>query len=177
MERAMIFIDGSNLYRNLKSAELPTKLNFQKFVEKLATGCTLIKTFYYNSPVPQEAMPEEYKKQRSFFSKISSIPRFELIKGRLEKRKVTVDGKEGITYAEKGVDVNLAVDLIRFAILNKYDVAILVSEDGDFVPAVKVVQEEGKRVIVALANKGYHLRNTCDDKIILDAEYLRDCSL
>jgi uncharacterized LabA/DUF88 family protein len=33
---------------------------------------------------------------------------------------------------EKGVDVNLAVDLVTFAYENKYDVAMVISNDGDF---------------------------------------------
>lgn len=45
---------------------------------------------------------------------------------------------------EKGVDIGLAVDLVRN--LNQYDMAVLFSGDGDYVPAVKVIQEAGKKV-------------------------------
>lgn len=43
---------------------------------------------------------------------------------------------------EKGVDIGLAVDLVRK--LEDYDMAVLFSGDGDYVPAVQVIQEAGK---------------------------------
>jgi len=38
----------------------------------------------------------------------------------------------GDTAVEKGVDVTLATDLLRMGWMNLYDVAVLVSGDGDF---------------------------------------------
>jgi len=45
---------------------------------------------------------------------------------------------------EKGIDIGLAVDLIRKR--DDYDLALLFSGDGDYVPAVRVIQGWGKRV-------------------------------
>jgi hypothetical protein len=43
---------------------------------------------------------------------------------------------------EKGVDVALAVDLVRYALIDKsFDVGIVVSTDTDLIPAIKVVCE------------------------------------
>jgi hypothetical protein len=42
---------------------------------------------------------------------------------------------------EKGVDVSLATDLIRLTYEQQYDVAIIVSQDWDFGPAVKLARE------------------------------------
>ena len=47
--------------------------------------------------------------------------------------------------SEKAVDVNLAVD--RLELSGIYDVAIIVSGDGDYVPAVQAVKDRGKRVV------------------------------
>ena len=46
---------------------------------------------------------------------------------------------------EKAVDVKLAIDLSELR--NIYEVAIIVSGDQDYVPAVQVVKDHGKRVI------------------------------
>jgi len=46
---------------------------------------------------------------------------------------------------EKAVDVKLATDLI--VLRDIYDVAIIVSGDQDYVPAVQVVKDSGKRVV------------------------------
>ena len=49
---------------------------------------------------------------------------------------------------EKKVDINIAIDIISLAYENVYDIAVLVSGDGDFVPAVKKVKELDKNVEV-----------------------------
>ena len=42
---------------------------------------------------------------------------------------------------EKGVDVSLALDLVRAAYDQRYEVAIIVSQDSDFGPAVRLAKE------------------------------------
>jgi len=54
---------------------------------------------------------------------------------------------------EKSVDVKLAVDLI--VLREIYDVALIVSGDQDYVPAVQVVKDSGKRVV----NVAFEMRN------------------
>ncbi len=46
---------------------------------------------------------------------------------------------------EKAVDVKLATDLI--VLREIYDIAIIVSGDQDYVPAVQVVKDAGKKVV------------------------------
>ena len=46
---------------------------------------------------------------------------------------------------EKAVDVKLATDMI--VLRDIYDVAIILSGDQDYVPAVEVIKDSGKRVI------------------------------
>ena len=46
-----------------------------------------------------------------------------------------------LVVSEKGVDVALAVDLVRLAITRAYDVAILVSRDTDLMPALETVRD------------------------------------
>jgi uncharacterized LabA/DUF88 family protein len=47
----------------------------------------------------------------------------------------------------KGVDSAIVTDLLSLAWENAYEVAILVSSDADFVPAVERLQEKGFKVI------------------------------
>lgn len=49
---------------------------------------------------------------------------------------------------QKGIDVQLAVDLVSNAYLNNYDVAILCSGDVDLVSSIKLVKSLGKKVIL-----------------------------
>lgn len=51
--------------------------------------------------------------------------------------------REGLRWRgrEKGVDVRMAIDLLRFAQKGMFDVAIVVSEDSDLNPAIRDVYE------------------------------------
>lgn len=91
------------------------------------------------------------------------IPGFHVILCRLRK-----DG-EG-KYTVKGDDIQIAVDMVRLAYENAYDTAILVSGDGDFVPAIKTVQKLGKKVGNAYFHKtsSDFLKSVCDSSILLD---------
>ena len=68
----------------------------------------------------------------------------------------------------------MAVDLVKGAYKNFYDVAIVVSGDGDFVPAVKAVREEKKIVENAYFKKSAsnNLRMNCDKSLMLKREIL-----
>src|SRR5207249_1332686 len=48
---------------------------------------------------------------------------------------------------EKGVDAAIVTDLLSLAWQNAYDLAVLVTSDADFVPAVKSVQAKGLKII------------------------------
>jgi hypothetical protein len=64
--------------------------------------------------------------------------------------------------AEKGVDAALVTDLLSLAWQRAYDVAVLVSGDADYIPAVEYVQSQGLKVInAAWASKGHELRREC----------------
>ena len=52
-------------------------------------------------------------------------------------------------YVEKQVDVRLAIDLVHLANQDEYDVAYLLSADGDFVPAVEEARRLQKKVFAA----------------------------
>lgn len=84
---------------------------------------------------------------------------FRLQKGHL------IDGKQ------KEVDVSIAVDMLTHAIADNYDVAILISGDRDFIPAIHAVQNLGKRVEVAA------FRDTVSDVTTQVADRYTDLSM
>ena len=168
MKRVMIFIDGSNFYHCCKSAFGKTKLDFEKFCNKLIGDREHIRTYYFNAP-RDRSDNEVYREQQKFFARLYNIPNFEVKLGRLEKR----NGK----MVEKGVDINLAVTMLSKAYKNHFDVAILISGDADFVQAVQEVKDTGKHVELAFFENAlcYHLRKECDRFIRLTTDFLNDC--
>ena len=173
-ERVIIFIDGSNHYHILKNMFKNSKkmfgFNFEKFVKYLIGNRRLVRVYYYNSPLDRMKDEETYIKQQQFFDKIKRIPNFSLILCRLQKQKI--DGK--IIYFVKEDDIHLAVDMVKLAYNNAYDTAILVSTDGDFVPAVRAIKEIGKNAenIGFETVFSYHLRQECDKFIKLKKEVI-----
>ncbi len=163
-EKVMIFIDGSNFYHLLKNIYKDSKdladFKFDKLAKFIVGKRKLIRIYYYNAILDQQKNAEKYKKQQQFFEKLKLIPDFEVIKCRMQKDKV--DGE--IRYSVKEDDIHIAVDLVKLAYNDAYDTAILISSDGDFVPAIKAVKETGKKVEnVGFKNKfSWHLKQTCD---------------
>ena len=154
-----IFIDGSFLFRCANN--MSTRINYKKLKNLfLNTGDHLVSTSYYT------ALPNEYdmeEKHRTFLRvlkkdvrvKVRSVPlltAFDIAHGTAQQQALPPDAlaiHHNNTRYSKGEDILLACDMVKGAYTNQYDVCILISGDGDFVPAVHAVQDAGKPVIVA----------------------------
>lgn len=168
-ERVMVFIDGSNLYQSLKKETGDGRLDFSAFVELLLSGRRLIRTYYYNTALNQNDQPQEYKEQQKFFAQLRKIPYFTVKLGYLA-------GRLG-SFVEKGVDVRIAADMVKYAYEDCFDTGILVSGDGDFAYVVEVVKESGRHVEVVCCKTGSanELRQAADKTTILNPEILAPC--
>ena len=146
--------------------------NFDRFVKEIIGKRTLVRTYYYTAPLDWKKDKETYEKQQKFFEKLKRISNFKLVLCRMQK--VKINGKT--IYQVKEDDIHLAVDMVRLAYNNAYDTAILVSSDGDFVPAVKAVQETGKNVEnIGFETKfSYHLKQECDRFRKLNKENIKN---
>lgn len=80
---------------------------------------------------------------------------------------------------EKGIDVQLSVDLIRFAFNNSYDIAIIISSDGDYVPAIQLAKDLGKIIYNAyfVGSESYHIKNVVDKFIPIDKNLIMSSQL
>jgi uncharacterized LabA/DUF88 family protein len=79
---------------------------------------------------------------------------------------------------EKRTDVNLAIDMLVGAFYNKYDKAILISGDSDFIKVVQEVKKLGKEVYIVIPeNEGVKnarkLINNADGYYALDKEFYK----
>lgn len=168
-ERVCFFIDGSNFYHSLRETFETEETDFgaEKFkalVDFLLQGRSLISCFYYNAPLDRSKNDKVYWKQQKFFDNLRALPGFNVVLCRMRKN-------ENGTYTVKGDDINLAIDMVSLAYENAYDTAVLVSGDGDFVPAIKKTQKLGKKVENAYFCRSYssYLRKTCDKSTMLDS--------
>ncbi|RKZ28596.1 NYN domain-containing protein [bacterium] len=168
-KRAMVFIDGNNLYFGLKKNVGNYNLNYEKFLERLTEKYDLIRGYFYTALFKKEDDERLFNNQQKFLTYLMEVPYMQVVTGRMERR--------GDDLIEKGVDVQLAIDLVRFGAEKVYDVGFIVTGDGDYAPAVEAVKDMGLNVISAFFpfEVSIHLKHVCDKFIALDYEYLRDC--
>ncbi len=124
-QRVGIFVDVQNLYysaRNIYNA----RVNFNEVLNEALGNRKLIRAIAY---VVKADMPEE----QNFFDA-------------LEKAGFEVKAKDLQTFAggsQKGDwDVGIAMDIIKQ--MNKLDVVVLASGDGDFAPLLEYLQMTGQ---------------------------------
>ena len=173
-----IYIDGNNFYFSVKRA-FGVKVDIGKFCKKLADKDNLRKINYYTANVEQKNNPKVYAEQQKFFEVLRKIDKLTIVFGRLEKHK-----ESGVIfYVEKASDINLALDLVLDAQSNIYDVAYLVSNDGDFSGAVSAaINRFGKKIVyVAVGNRNskisYHLKKVASEMLKIDKDFIEDIKL
>jgi len=144
--RTVLFFDGQNLYHGAKDAWAPVPHSPGNVyawpsydVESISSWLVSRKAgrrlqqvrFYTGVPDPHRGNVEEF--WHGFWTNKLR---------HLGSRGVYVyRGRVNAGGQEKGVDVSLAIDLIRLTYESAYDVAIILSQDADFIPAVKLAKE------------------------------------
>lgn len=142
-ERIIVYIDGSNLYFKLKKLLIrdTSQFNYRGLAQYLTTGKLITEINYYVGVVQPKRNDDQahkiYKGQLTLFNTLIE-QNIKIIKGFLMK-------SNGV-YHEKGVDVNIAVDLLVGAYENLFDTAILLSSDTDLIPAIQKIKSLGKKL-------------------------------
>ena len=146
MLNTILFFDGQHLYRSAKDAWRPSpavgpsNYSWPSYdVEKLA-----------NTLVSRD--PQRVIKQIRFYTGVPDLNvdqfwhKFWTNKLRyLKSRGIeTYKGRINSSGQEKGVDVRIAIDLVQLTYEQKYEVAMIISQDWDFGPAVRLAKEIAK---------------------------------
>jgi len=145
---AVGFIDGQNLYRHAKDAFGHHHPNYDpvKLLNAVckARGWQPAGTRFYTGVPVQERQPmwHAYWSSRLLSMRRAGVIVFSrAIRYRTEEISLP-DGTmyEVDTAQEKGVDVRLAVDVMRLAIAKQYDVAVIFSQDQDLVEVAEEIR-------------------------------------
>ncbi len=190
MSRVAIFMDGSNFGRLLEQYcadnDFPWSIDYQYLQEDLLRGRRHVGTHYYNSIVPpyKSRKGGTPAKARKTFREKKRL--FEKLRGlgfclHIEEIDTTTrryhkcskcghlhppPGNQRGNLKEKMTDSSLILDMLKMAQEGKYDVAVLVSSDGDFAWAASVVKSMGLEVEwVTFAHYGVSklLREVCGE--------------
>ncbi len=147
-EKSLLLIDGGYLDFLQRSFGSP-RLDYGRMANAICTHFkwTLLRCVYFNclpylsgNPSPEEQ--EAYRKKDGFYQRLQKLDRFEVKLGRLAYRGMDeLSGKP--VLEQKQVDVLLAIEMVYAAARRSVDNIILLSGDGDFLPALELVKREG----------------------------------
>lgn len=171
-----IFVDGTNFYLARQYNGVEYKVDLNRLATRLSSGYHFVKLNYYTSPLA-DSHGTAYRNQQRFFAELQKSSRINLVLGRNEPRR----DRYGQRYhVEKETDVNLAVDMVVGAYTDRFDVAMLVAGDSDYVRAIRALLDVGKRVVWCHLSSQLHtdqLAQVCPEKRDLDEKFLRTCAL
>ena len=157
--RVMVFIDYRNVFEPIHNTTFrDTRLDLYRLTQILVGSRELIGAYVFDS-VERNAAPDDETVATHNKLRESGF------------RVVTYDLQHtDIGTVQKEVDVSLGVEMVEHALLNHYDVAIVISGDRDFFPAMRKVQAAGKRVEVAAfdSTRGEEWKRTADMYYLLD---------
>lgn len=175
----MLFIDGSNLFYDWKKTNSASQLDIEKYINYIKSkhpGVDFIRTYYFVS---------ETTSNGAFLKQINKIPFCQVITGRLQEKTVKIESGHNLrcsscgglvtgsisVQTDKGTDVNIAVEMLKHAYNNVYDLAILVSRDADFAGVVKIIKNLSKNVELVLLetskSSAQELTDTVDDVLVI----------
>ena len=152
-QRVAVFIDAQNMYHSARSL-FGGRLNFKNLLITAVGGRQLIRAFGY-------VIRTKTGEEKAFVEA--------LIKLGIES--LEKDLQEFFGGAKKADwDVGIAVDAIRTAAI--VDTVILASGDGDFIPLVEYLKNQGRRVEVIAFGRSSSgkLKEIADDFIDLGEE-------
>ena len=179
MKRVAVFIDGSNFYNGLRDNIGRMDVDFHRFGRKLAEMAEgeLLRIYYYNARVDPDFDPDNYEKQQRFITHLAHTPHLTLRLGKLVYYQVRGEEAGRKHYAvEKGLDVKLAIDLVRLAVNRACEVAVIVSGDKDLAEVVEYGKEMGLEVVSAFFPRGLSesLATRADKVFYLNEESLEE---
>jgi len=183
-EIAIMFIDGNNWYHNANQIIDVKEIDFLKLADLISKKFDLkIKEVRYYNSIPDISENKlKYHKHMNFLKDLESKD-IKVFKRKLQRNsnKEVLKNKEKIldrldlcntckpivfqncyncigntSKREKGIDVKIAVDMIRKCLIEKEcNICILISGDADFIPAMLTIKDAKKEVITACVFTGY----------------------
>ncbi|MCY4281607.1 MAG: NYN domain-containing protein [Gammaproteobacteria bacterium] len=145
----------------------------QKFLHQLKT---FDKVNYFLGRVERREMKGASKKLNKWLNALPNRPDVSISPKIVEELR-RVASIDSVTWVEKAVDVMIATDMVSMAHENKYDIAYLLSADGDFTHAIKKVRDAGCKILVASPVPGYQISKAADSFIRLDRKFFHGCWL
>lgn len=162
MIRTNVYIDGFNLYYGALKKTPYRWLNIQHLCELLLQAHNVIGQIKYFTALvsarPND--PDQTVRQQLYLRALATLPKVSVHYGHFLTHAVTMPmvvppGQPAkfcrvIKTEEKGSDVNLATHLLHDAHMDRFDLAVVVSNDSDLLEPIKIVRSELKKRVGVL---------------------------
>ena len=160
--RVGLFVDLSNLYYCIQKKFNRRKLNYEKYRDFIAEIGDLEYMIAYGAQIKDEA--------NLFFRTLRNLG-FE-VKWKHPKFFVNKDKKNNTTKLKHKADwdVGIVIDVVR--LMNKVDIIVIGSADGDMRELVCYAKDKGKTVVAYGTNISKDLREVCDKCIEIPTSML-----
>ncbi len=141
-------------------------MNYRKLAEQVIGPEDTIEGVFYFTAFAYWNRPK-VARHKEYIKVLRSVG-VEVIRGRFMRKETECHlcHRFYVTHEEKRTDVNIALKILRDAIEDRYDRALIISADSDLLPAIKAVQNcvPGKDigVMFPIGRGGYELRNNAD---------------
>ncbi len=151
-QRVGVLIDVQNLYHSAKNLH-NARVNFKEVLKTAISDRNLIRVFAY-------VISTKTGEEKPFFEALTKLG----IETRIKELQEFYGGAKKADW-----DVGLVIDAIRLA--PSVDTIVIVSGDGDFIPLVEYLKNQGKRVEVVAFGKSSSskLKEEADEFIDLSA--------
>ncbi|MCW5589075.1 MAG: NYN domain-containing protein [Legionellales bacterium] len=159
-KRTIVYVDGFNLYYgSLRKTDYKWLDLKRLFTLLLGETHAIQEIKYFTAKIsPRDKTDKSPDRQKLYLLAISKyIQELKIYYGHYLTSKIMAKVCEPTSTIpkfiqvfkteEKGSDVNLALHILNDAWLNKYDCAVLVSNDGDIAEALRFVKEEHQKMI------------------------------
>jgi uncharacterized LabA/DUF88 family protein len=155
--RVTVYVDGFNLYhalRNLKDARLrwlDLRALAGNFIHPQHEEIIAVKYF---SAIAFHIGDETATRHQLYIEALQSTG-VEFVEGKFKKRKSRCpielcNGREITRREEKETDVNVAIHIVRDAMLRKTDKQIIITNDTDILPAIRMSKQENQSILITV---------------------------
>jgi uncharacterized LabA/DUF88 family protein len=197
MARMGIFIDVSNLYYCIKK-KFDRKLDYRRYKDYVLGNHELVRANAYGAQDSTEAnaflgalrsfgyLPR-YKRPKAFdnpnyridieaFEELLKLPELAKLDEKIINRlNSALDATRKALRSKKDIkkadwDVGLAIDVVR--VVNRVDIVVLGSGDGDLAPLVEYIKEQQAQCVICACNISRELHDVADSCIEIDEDLL-----
>jgi 6-hydroxy-3-succinoylpyridine 3-monooxygenase len=159
MSRTIVYIDGLNFYYGALRGTPHKWLDLEACFRRLRPGDDVRRINYFTAIVEGEAR----QRQQPYLRALATLPFVNVVLGKFKTKQIVCrvpacnySGRRKFEATEeKRTDVNIALQLLDDALLDRADTFVLVSGDSDLVPAVELPKSHcpEKRVIVYVPSR------------------------